>query len=275
MIDTSSLFVSISPSEKCFDSLHAGHNAVILPHCKRSSYRYADSGTCGNFYRMDMGDVLARIAKRANELGLSEAGLSKAAGLSKDGIRNWRRRFEAGDEVAGANVSSISKVATALGVSELWLLHGIEDAQSIRPVVSTIAVAGRVGAGAKVDLVDAYCKGDGLYHVICPPQINPHGIVAVEVAGTSMIPTYEPGSVLFYSRDAVGVPVEAIGRICVCEDESGRAWVKQIKVGAEEGTFSLISLNPEAENMHGVRLKWAAPVRFSLPREYVRRSHHA
>jgi len=142
--------------------------------------------------------------------------------------------------------------------------YPIEDARAV-------AVAGKVGAGAKVDLVDAYSKGDGLYHVACPPQISPHGIVAVEVEGTSMAPTYEPGSVLFYRRDTIGVPTEAIGRICVCEDEAGMAWVKQVKIGAEEGTFSLISLNPEAENMHGVRLTWAAPVRLALPPEFVQK----
>lgn len=140
--------------------------------------------------------------------------------------------------------------------------YPIEDTRAI-------AVAGKVGAGAKVDLVDAYSKGDGLYHVACPPQISPHGIVAVEVEGTSMAPTYEPGAVLFYSRDTMGVPTEAIGRICVCEDDTGKAWVKQIKIGSEEGTFSLISVNPEADNMHGIRLRWAAPVRLHLPKEFV------
>jgi len=134
-----------------------------------------------------------------------------------------------------------------------------------------IAVAGRVGAGAEVDLEDAYAKGDGLYHVACPPQLNPNGIVAVEVTGDSMSPTYPPGTVLFYGRDALGVPTEAIGRICVCEDSDGRAWVKHLKTGSSEGTFSLISINPEADNRHGVRLKWAAPVKLALPPEYVKR----
>lgn len=135
----------------------------------------------------------------------------------------------------------------------------------------SIAVAGCVGAGAMVDLVDAYEKGDGLYHVVCPPQLSPRGIVAVEVEGASMLPLYAPGTVLFYSRDAVGVPTEAIGRVCVCEDESGKAWVKVIKTGSVEGTFSLISVGPEAENMHGIRLKWAASVRFHLAPEMVER----
>lgn len=160
-----------------------------------------------------------------------------------------------------------------MSAEELLLISEITgfDLPSDKQDLPAIAVAGKVGAGAKVDLIDAYTKGDGLYHVACPPQISPHGIVAVEVEGTSMAPTYEPGAVLFYSRETIGIPTEAIGRICVCEDEAGRAWVKQVKVGTEEGTFSLISLNPEAENMHGVRLKWAAPVRLSLPPEFVKR----
>ncbi|WP_354002456.1 LexA family transcriptional regulator [Pseudogemmobacter faecipullorum] len=134
-----------------------------------------------------------------------------------------------------------------------------------------IAVAGHVGAGAHVDLVDAYEKGEGLYRVACPPQLSPRGIVAVEVEGDSMAPIFTPGTVLFYSRETIGVPVEAIGHICVCEDEAGKAWVKVVKTGSQEGTFSLISINPEAENMHGVRLKWAARVKLSLPPEMVER----
>lgn len=52
------------------------------------------------------------------------------------------------------------------------------------------------------------------------------------------------------SARGLGVPTEAIGKVCVCEDEDGKAWVKQVKVGREDGTFSLLSINPETENMH-------------------------
>ncbi|MCA2013491.1 S24 family peptidase [Cereibacter sphaeroides] len=158
------------------------------------------------------------------------------------------------------------KVAAVFGVSVEDFLAG-----NLTHTGPAIAVAGRVGAGAQVDLVDAYEKGDGLYRVAVPVGVSPRGIVAVEVEGESMAPIYQPGEILFYSRDTVGVPTEAIGRICVCEDDTCKAWVKVVRVGREEGTFSLISLNPEAENMHGVRLKWAAPVKFNLPPEYVQR----
>ncbi len=218
---------------------------------------------------MDMGDVLARIASRAKELGLTEQGLSKAAGMSKDGIRNWRRRLEAGDETAGANVSSISKVAAALGVSEIWLLHGIEETRQAGPA---IAVAGKAGAGAEVDLVDAYPKGEGLYRVPCPPQLAPHGIVAVEIRGDSMEPTYRQGGVVFYSRDVLGIPTEARNQICIAEDESGKVWLKHVKPSKEvAGLFDLVSLNPKVDTMFGAKLKWAAPVRLYLPPDLVAR----
>jgi transcriptional regulator with XRE-family HTH domain len=216
---------------------------------------------------MDMGQILQRIQRRGKEIGLSEQALSREAGLSKDGIRNWRRRFEAGDESAGANVTSISKVAAALGVTELWLLYGVAEEEP-HP---TISIAGQVGAGAKVPVFDAYEKGDGP-QVECPQVLSPRGVVAVEVSGDSMEPVYSAGDLLFYTRDSPdGVPTDAIGHRCVCEDVDGMGWVKQVRAGSEPGLFNLISLNPGADNQHDVKLKWAARVRLHLPADLARR----
>nr|WP_127110420.1 S24 family peptidase [Pararhodobacter zhoushanensis] len=183
------------------------------------------------------------------------------AGVSYDQLKSLMQ-----GKAKSTNFDDGVKVAAAFGVSVEDFLAG-----NLTFAGPTVAVAGCVGAGASVELVDAYDKGDGLYHVRTPEGVSPRGIVAVEVAGDSMSPVYQPGTVLFYSRDVVGVPTEAIGKICICEDESGKAWVKVVRVGREEGTFSMISLNPEAGNIHGVRLKWAAPVKFSLPPEYVQK----
>lgn len=190
------------------------------------------------------------------------ATVSAEAGLNKSAIR----KMLAGD-VASPRQDTAERIAAVLNLTvEQIIAQEFERVSSSRP---TIAVAGHVGAGAIVDLCDAYSKGEGIFQVVCPPQISPRGVVAVEVKGDSMAPVYLPGTILFYSRDSLGIPVEAIGRICVCEDEDGYAWVKQVKTGSEEGTFSLLSVNPTSDTMHGVRLKWAAPVRFSLPPEFV------
>ena len=136
----------------------------------------------------------------------------------------------------------------------------------------TIAIAGAVGAGARVPVFDVYEKGDGP-QVECPPGLSPHGVVAVEVAGDSMEPIYSAGDVLFYSRHShEGVPADAIGHRCVCEDAEGMGWVKQVKLGSAPGLFNLISLNPGADNMHDVTLKWAAKVRLHWPADLVRKA---
>ena len=133
-----------------------------------------------------------------------------------------------------------------------------------------VTIAGKVGAGAKVPLVDDFAKGDGLYHVVCPFELSSGtNIVGVEVEGDSMTPIYRDGDVLFYSRHTVGVPTEAISAICVCEDTGGDVWVKHVKPGTEPGKFHLISLNPLVDNMFDVTLRWAAPVKLAWPSALV------
>ncbi len=136
---------------------------------------------------------------------------------------------------------------------------------------ASVSIAGKVGAGALVPVFDAYEKGDGP-QVECPPGLNPHGVVAVEVEGDSMEPAFSDGDILFYTRVSDnGVPEEAIGAKCVCEDQNAMGWVKQIKRGTEPGLFNLISLNPTAENQHDIKLKWAARVRLHWPAELVKK----
>jgi hypothetical protein len=240
-----------------------------LPHSDKGNFPVARKLPVGYFPHMAQKtlDAFVRGLKLITDAeGVKMKPLSEAAGMSETGVKDLIR-YGSSPKVANAYA-----LARQLGrtVDEI-IATGLSGEVSAPSASPSIAVAGRVGAGANVDLFDAYEKGDGLYRVTCPPQLSPRGMVAVEVDGDSMAPIFTSGTVLFYSRETLGVPVEAIGHICVCEDEGGKAWVKVVKTGSQEGTFSLISVNPEAENMHGVRLKWAARVRFSLPPDLVER----
>lgn len=220
--------------------------------------------------RMTMKDILERITERSSALGLSDNALSLRAGLSRDGIRNWRRRIENGEDAAGATVTALAGVAQVLGVSETWLIHGIGE-----PAPAPIAIAGRVGAGALVPLHDASCDG-GLFMIAAPAQLSSDKctdkIGAVEVTGESMAPMYQPGDILFFSRIThEGIIEEDIGRPCIVEDADGNAWVKQVKRGDEPGLFHLISLNPTSDTRHNQRIKWASRVIMTLPAEMVER----
>ncbi|WP_041527566.1 LexA family transcriptional regulator [Paracoccus aminophilus] len=207
------------------------------------------------------------LEQALNRTGRSLRSVAMAAGVSYEQLKSLQQ-----GKAQKTNVDDAMRVAAAFGVTlddfYLGKLSPIDH--------QTIAVAGHVGAGANVPLVDAYEKGDGLFHVAAPAQFTrngaPKGIVAVEVEGDSMAPMYQPGDVLFYTRHThEGVPEEDIGRICVVEDDAGMVWVKQVKRGVEPGLFHLISLNTNSENMHNVRIKWAARVMLALPAEMVER----
>ncbi|MEM5541777.1 S24 family peptidase [Sulfitobacter sp. AS92] len=186
--------------------------------------------------------------------------ISERAGVSYEQLKKVKQ-----GKSQSTNVDDAQRVAAALGLTLDQFLNG--DFEK-RP---TVAIAGAVGAGAMVPVFDAYVKGDGP-QVECPPQLSPHGVVAVEVQGDSMEPIYSAGDLLFYTREAPnGVPTEAIGHRCVCEDVDGMGWVKQVRDGSEPGLFNLISLNPGADNQHDVKLKWAARVRMHLPADMARR----
>ena len=135
----------------------------------------------------------------------------------------------------------------------------------------SVAVAGRVGAGAAVQLVDGYEKGDGLYHVACPDDLPSRNIVAVEVSGDSMSPYINNGDILFFTRHFVGVDMTYPNRVSILETEDGRALVKKVAKGRKDGTFDLISSNPTWPTEYDVRLNWAAPLRRSIASEDVQR----
>jgi phage repressor protein C with HTH and peptisase S24 domain len=197
--------------------------------------------------------------------GRSLLDVSTEAGVSYEQMKKFKQ-----GRSTSTNVDDAAALAGALGMSIEELLDGADAPQQRQ---NSVAVAGKVGAGAEVELWDPYAKGDGLYHVECPPQIPPKGVVAVEVKGDSMEPVYSESDVLFYTRATHdGVPTEAIGKKCIVEDEHGKIWVKHLKIGSEDGRFSMLSINPTGTNMHNVVVKWAAPVRLHLPAELVKRT---
>lgn len=192
---------------------------------------------------------------------LKDAPLSEAAGLGASFIRDLRRKKSSPKTVNAA------RIARALNMT----IDEVLGAADGHMPAAAIPIVGTVGAGAQVPVFEAYEPGAGP-RVACPPGLPDGGLVAVEVKGDSMEPVYFAGDLLFYRRDAHdGVPSEAVGRTCVCEDEGGMGWVKQVKRGSEPGLFHLVALNPQAENIHDIRLKWAAPVRLHWPAELVRK----
>lgn len=214
---------------------------------------------------MDSGDIIAaNIARLIAERSTNNRAVADSAGLNPTAVRDIVLR-----KAKNPTFATLVKIAEALGVGIEEVIGG-----SARTLTRhMIAVAGRVGAGALVPLMDTYEKGDGIFQVVCPPQLNPHGVVAVQVEGDSMSPMYQPGHILFYSRAThEGILSEDVGLPCVVEDANGMAWVKQVRRGTAPGLFHLISLNPNAESAWDQRIKWASRVLLAMPEGMVERT---
>ena len=192
--------------------------------------------------------------------GIGLAELSRKSGVSHEQLKKLRQR-----PAGTTNVDDAQRIASSLGLT----LDRLLSEEAVRR--DTVAVVGRVGAGARVPLVDAYEKGEGLYQVLRPPQLGDTSYVAVVVEGSSMEPAYEDGDLIFYNRETLGVPAEAVGRRCVCEDGQGYAWVKLVRrrEGQPEGLFDLISFHADSPPIYDVPLKWASPIRMHLPSDLI------
>jgi phage repressor protein C with HTH and peptisase S24 domain len=222
----------------------------------RANAKLPRHGACCQMPSMTLSSFSQRLLAILEARGLSKRQVADLAGVKYHALNAVLIR-----DNAVPNAVLAQQIADGLRIPIEHLTRG-------DPLVarSTVAIAGKVGAGARVPLIDVFEKGDGP-QVECPAGLSPHGIVAVEVEGDSMEPVYSDGDLLFYTREALGVPDEALGHRCVCEDADGHAWVKQVKPGREPGTFDLISLNRGVDPMWGVRLKWAARVRLHWPAE--------
>ncbi len=198
-----------------------------------------------------------RIRELRKQRGLTIADLADMI----DKTPGYISMLERGANQKKPSTTLLEEIARALDVP----VHALISDN--RPV----AVAGRVGAGATVELVDAYAKGDGLYHVACPDDLPASGIVAVEVQGDSMSPIIQNGDVLFFTRHFVGIDENAINRVGICETADGRALVKYIRPGREPHTFDLHSANNSNQTEYSVPLKWAAPLRRHISQQDIQR----
>lgn len=168
------------------------------------------------------------------------------------------------------------RLAQELGVAQSSInrwLHGKSDPRGqFRDAISalyirvfspddepekTVKLAGYVGAAQAVYQFDDGAAG----YVEAPPGANDM-TEAVEVRGDSMLPLYETGTLLYYSKQLP--PDVMVGRRAVVRVADGRVLVKTVRRGSAPGLFTLASLN--APDIEDVVVEWAAPIDWIKPR---------
>lgn len=153
---------------------------------------------------MNMVEVLSRIekwieAEKSANRPMSARSLSMKALGSTDTIRNWIRSRDNGNQI-GATERSVTAVARAMGVSEVWLRTGEGDpTDEYLPTSEAVPLVSWVSAGQLSDQ-------DGIsdlseYPVVHVADLPCGNWIALRVQGTSMNKISPPDSIIIVDLD--------------------------------------------------------------------------
>lgn len=184
-----------------------------------------------------------REHRQAQELTIEE--LAERTGLSV----SYVSRLEKGER--NLSMRNLNLFAHALNVASSELL---EDAPPLK--INTVAVMGRIGAGAEISPDDEQVPPEGLYEIETPFPL-PDDAIAFEVAGESMWPRYDPGDIIICWRQ--GSDAETVlGWEAAVKTTDGARYLKRVLRGASASLFDLESHN--APPIRGVGLVWVAAI---------------
>jgi len=176
------------------------------------------------------------------EKGFSRRSLSIKAGLSQTSVRDVLERTD------NPGIGTLHKIAEALDLPP----EAINGA-------SSVPLMGQIGAGGLV----AYFKDDEERETVPRPPLAAGPLMALVVSGSSMLPKYEPGDVIYVRRDHEGVLPSYLNLYCAVHLTDGGTYLKILAPGTIPGRYTLRSLN--AADMVDVEVVWAAPVLFVMP----------
>jgi len=188
---------------------------------------------------------LRRIMARTN---VKPTTLSQRVGNSKTLVKDLLTKTN------DVQLSTLRKLASALEVQLGDLL-----------ALPRVPIVGKIGAGGSVvylSLREEEFLEEG-ETVPRPPGVSGK-LIALMVEGSSMLPKYRDGDIIYIQRTHEGFLEEYLGDDCAVRLKTGETYVKQLVRGSEPERFTLRSLN--APDMENVEIEWATPVLFIMPR---------
>jgi transcriptional regulator with XRE-family HTH domain len=200
-----------------------------------------------------MGDIQAireKIEREMKAKGFSRRSLSTAAGLSESAVRDLLSRTD------NPGIDTLRKVAEALELP----VDALTGAGLMVPVL------GQIGAGGQVLFSTDPTDETEPRRVVPRPPLATGRLMALEVVGSSMLPKYEAGDIIYVHRDHDGILPNYLNRYCAVRTKEGGTFLKILTSGTEPDRYTLRSLN--AEDMENVEVAWASPVIFVMPRQH-------
>lgn len=182
-----------------------------------------------------------RLKELRDRAGMTQEGLAIALGTGRSTIV----KLERGERPL--NGRWLERLANHLNCSPAEILG------------DEVPIVGRIGAGGSVVFEDI-----GMGETIQRPPETTGPLIGLEVAGESMLPKFDPGDIIFISRERDGVDPSDIGSYCAARLRTGETYLKILARSSMPGRFTLRSWN--AADMEDVELEWATPIRAVIPK---------
>jgi repressor LexA len=196
----------------------------------------------------DIETIRANLQRIMDRKNVKPTTLSQRVGSSKTLVKDLLTK------TADVQFSTLRKLASALEVDLSELIS-----------LPRVPIVGKIGAGGSVVFVALHDdeQPDIEDTVLRPPGVSGK-LVALVVEGSSMLPKYQDGDIIYIQRTHEGILEGDIGDDCAVRLKSGETYVKQLVRGSEPNRWTLRSLN--APDMENVEVEWATRVLFIMPR---------
>lgn len=235
---------------------HARTMGEISPKVKPSLGKFHVSPRYGALWhkrRMSQIDRIRRlIEEQMTAKGFSRRSLSKAAELSESAVRDLLTRTD------NPGIDTLRRIAEALEM----------PVDQLTGQAAMVPVLGNIGAGGEILFtidIDLETNGIHQFPMVPRPPLTTGRLMALSVVGSSMLPKYEDGEIIYVRRDHDGILPEYIGRYCAVRTAEGGTFLKILTRGSKPNLYTLRSLN--APDMEDVAVEWASPVLFVMPKQ--------
>lgn len=206
---------------------------------------------CDTSPMSDIAAIREAIEREMKAKGFSRRSLSSAAGLSESAVRDVLNKVD------NPGIGTLRKIAEALEM----------PVDELTGAGLRVPVLGKTGAGGEIlfaaDPDDEINGVDEFDTVPAPPMMRGR-FMALEVIGSSMLPKYEAGDIIYVRRDHDGILPSYLNRYCAVRTVEGGTFLKILAPGSEPDRYTLRSLN--APDMENVEVQWATPVLFVMQR---------
>lgn len=226
--------------------VHAAHHRLDLTYLQaRIQPPFAKRSVSSNSEdvaeTVDIETIRETLRRIMDRKGVKPTTLSLKVGTNRTLVKDLLEKAK------DVQIGTLTKLAGALDVELADLLEA-----------PRVTVAGYIGAGGEVIFEDFGSDET----VIRPPGVS-GTLVALVVRGSSMLPKYKDGDIIYIQRQHEGWLPDYIGEDCAVRLKSGETFIKQLMQGSAEGKFTLLSLN--AAQIVDVEIEWATPVLFIMP----------